>query len=89
MTLTVEWRVSILGKGLNGNAAKFKVMMGNSVGKMNVNCETGVQINSASIQNVKRGFTSVCDVDGFSCNRFDGIIQANLAEDLVLDGEIY
>ena len=32
-----EWRVSLLGKGLNVNAGKSKVMVGNSGGKMFVN----------------------------------------------------
>ena len=49
-----EWRTSLLDKGLKLNAGKFKVMVGNSGGKMSVNsgkwpcgvCGKGVQANS-------------------------------------------
>ena len=49
-----EWRASLLGKGLNVNAGKSKVMVGSSGGKMIVIsgkwpcgvCRKGVQANS-------------------------------------------
>ena len=34
-----EWRASLLDKGLNVNAAKSKVMVGSSGGKMIINSE--------------------------------------------------
>ena len=37
MAPTMDWRASLLGKGLNVNAGKSKVMVGSSGGKMIVN----------------------------------------------------
>ena len=60
-----EWRVSLLGQGLN--AGKYKIMVGSSGGKMIVNsrkwpcgvCRESVQANSikCTVRCVKSGFT--------------------------------
>ena len=94
-----EWRSSLLDKGLKENAGKSNVIVGSSSVKMIRNsgkwpcvlCGKGVQA-----QYVKCGFT--CGdlslvADGFRCKRCDGTIQtiqeADLAEDLMVDGETY
>ena len=102
-----DWRASLLGKGLQVNAEKSKVMVGSSGGKMIVNsgkwpcgvCRKGVHANSVQCTKCKKWIHKWCSgvcgdlsrvADGFSCRRCDGTIQeADLAEDLMLDGETY
>ena len=63
-----EWRTSILDKGLNVNAGKFKVMVGSSGRKMIVNsgkwhsgvCGKGVQANSVQCTVCKKWVHKWC-----------------------------
>ena len=96
-----EWRASLLDKGLKVNAGKSKVMVGGSGGNMIVNsgkwpcgvCKKGVQYVKKKW--IHKRCSSVCGdlsrvADGFRCRRCDGTIQeADLAEDLMVDGETY
>ena len=62
----VDWRASLLGKGLKVNAGRSKVMFGSSSGKMIVYsgkwpcgvCRKGVQANSVQCTVCKYGFTN-------------------------------
>ena len=85
-----EWRVSLLHKVLKVNAGKSKIMVGNSGGKINVNsgkwpCGKGVLFRCSGVCG---DFSLV--VYGLMCKRCNSTIQdAELAEDLVVDGERY
>ena len=71
----VEWRASIIDKGLKVNAGKSKVMVGSSGGKMIVNsgkwpfggCEKGVQAYSVQCTVCKKNFTSGAVVYVVTC----------------------
>ena len=83
-----------LHKGLKVNAGKSKVMVVNS-GTWPC-CVCGKRGKLFSAQYVKDGFSSGVRgdlsrvADGFRCRRCDGTIQeADLAEDLMVDGETY
>ena len=97
-------RASLLGKGLKVNGGKSKVMVASSGGKMIVHsgkwprgvCGKGVQTNYVQCTVCKQWINRRCSgdlsqvADGFMCRRCDGTIQeADLAEDLMVDGETY
>ena len=96
-----DWRASLLGKGLNVNAGKSKVMVGSSGGKMIVNsgkrsCGKGVQANSVHCTVCKKMIDKRCSgvrgdlsrvPDGFRCRRSDETILE--VDDLMVDGETY
>ena len=94
-----DWRASLIGKGLKVNAGRSKVMVANS-GKWPCSvCGKGVQANSVQCTVCKKWIYKQCSglrcdlsrvADGFRGRRCDGTIQeVYLAEDLMVDGEIY
>ena len=64
----VEWRASLLNKGLQANAGKSKVMVGSS-GKWPCGvCGTVAQANSVQCTVCKNGFTSGAVVCVVTCH---------------------